>query len=200
MPGTTGSVTSGKPRLRRVDGHEVVAVHQQLEHAAQAALAVEEADRRAELVVQPPRGAAPGGGDAVALLLVVERREELRSVGAHQLRRQVEVAGEDDPLDPLGAQPVDRAVELGVDVPVVALAAERDDADLAVVLGVDVELLPLGRGDAVERLRVPRARGGRGVQLVVALDQSRAPRRRRGRAPAPARRWRELRAQLADRR
>ena len=101
MPGTTGSVTSGQPSRASSTAHQMVAVHEQLEHAAQAALAARRirpttsnwsCKRHAPCAGQPR-------GDRESRLHVVERGEEVGGVGAHHLGREVEVAGQDHAAD-----------------------------------------------------------------------------------------------------
>ena len=81
----------------------------------------------------------------------------------------MEIARKNDRLDFLFLQPIYCAVELGIDIAVVALAADRDNADLSVMLGVDIELLPCGLFNGAEDIRVPGFLGRLRVQRVIRL-------------------------------
>ena len=75
----------------------------------------------------------------------------------------MEIAGQDDPVDSLRAEPVQRPVQLSIHVVAVTLATQRHYADLAVVLGVHVELLPPG---------LVQALGNRAEVVVSGSDEN----------------------------
>ena len=112
----------------------------------------------------------PGGSDSESGGFVLEGGEELGRVGANELAGEVEVARDNRPVDAGGLQPVDRPVELGVDVPVVGLATQGDDAHRAVVLGVDVELLPFWSRQPLQLTGMPGGLGGGRLEGVISLD------------------------------
>ena len=142
----------------------------QLQHAPQAALAADEADRDAKVLVEAPGGARPGAAEGLALGLVVQGRKEFGDVRPHPLGAEVKVPGKDDPLDAGGQQPVQGPVQLRVHLPVVLFATQGDDPQTAIVLGVDVELRPLRTVQPVEDLRVPGRSGHGRRQALPGLD------------------------------
>ena len=117
--GDHGQRDFGHAQLGGIDGDDVVTMLQQFEHPAETTLAVDETDRSAELVMKAARHVT-ATANLHALCRVIKCRIETARVRSHQLPGKMEVAGHNDATDFRPLSQSIAAVELGVDMPVVA--------------------------------------------------------------------------------